>query len=49
MEILKDTEVEACFQGGKKGMNSSYMSTMYQVLLFTFLLNQFSHLVLIIR
>lgn len=36
MEILKDTEVEACLQGEKKGMNISYMPTMCQALSFTF-------------
>lgn len=44
---MKDTEVEACFQG-EKGMNISYITTMCQILLFAFLPNYFSHLVFII-
>lgn len=44
---MKDTEVEACFQG-EKGMNISYITTVCHILLFAFLPNYFSHLVFII-
>lgn len=42
MVILKDTEVEACLQGEKKGVTISYMPPMCQTLSFIFPFFSFS-------